>query len=1136
MLSDPDANVTPDWCLIFDNADGPSVRISDYFPLCDHGSIIITTRNPLLGDLAPEAHIKLDVMTPQEAVDALIKAAFTRDQEPTDEERIEVRRIAEHLGFLPLAIIQAGCFIKQHTRHALRQYIEHLKTNRRKLLEKPVRAHRDKLKYDHSVYAAFDCSLDALSTRTRQLLSILSTIHFTDFPRSLFSIAAKSQFKYESLELLDRPSTFQDTVDFLSQLFCPTGVWEENELINMLEELQRYSLVSLVPSDGGIVTLRFHPLVHAWACDRMTNDELTVHQAAAVRLLTCGTAWEHEDLFKYISPHINSLSPIWSTLHVNDRSAFGRIIRAEDQAETLMQLSQAVYREVKEVYGEQHIRTSRAALELADAYGEMDDVDTMERMERDVVALRESLLGKEDPETMEAILNLSATLYDKEAYAEAEMLQLEVLRVRKQVLGVQHKDTSEAMIALAETYSGQGRPTEAVALQSTAVETLTILYGRTHIWTLDAIVGLADYYQDLGKRVEADKLQQEVLSAERSSLGAMHVATLGTMEWIGQAYVEQGRYTEAARLWEEIVSARRKVQGSTNLDTVEAISMLARVYETPELGKLEDAERLRRESVDTRRTLQGAQAGDTITSSFWLAKTLQQRGNFTEAAEIMNEVINTRKLTLGDDNVDTLNALGAMARIHHDLGNHAEAKALRQMEVEKRRSIQGANHAQRLDSLSWLARAHAEQGHHGQAEIVLREEVELRKKAQGENVADTLNALLRLVQVVLKQGRYVEAEQDARDLVQRRKATSGLRDVETLKSMDWLARCVYEQGRLKEAESMRIEELALRREVHGDDPAYYNCLSYLIKIYISQGRPPDVERACLELVEARKRMLGVNNMATVRSIPLCHRSFTHSIFHQFTAIHWLSWAYQQQGRYEEARILLEEILPLTKEANGDSDIDILSTLERLVMISYAQGKFDDMLEFAKEHLHRVGKKYSQDSTENINARALVAWSISNRGQYSEAIEMFQDILTWRCANLGTRDTSVGVTKMRIAEAYHAIGRDMEARSLAEEALAILAEKLKPGDAILKATLALVQKVGGARSSATPNQLDVVEDHPLPGPNITLDEMLAPDPDDESNTLHQPQAIALPLPNRFNTPFEQRRAFGRQPGNSWSMFY
>jgi hypothetical protein len=202
------------------------------------------------------------------------------------------------------------------------------------------------------------------------------------------------------------------------------------------------------------------------------------------------------------------------------------------------------------------------------------------------------------------------------------------------------------------------------------------------------------------------------------------------------------------------------------------------------------------------------------------------------------------------------------------------------------------------------------------------------------------------------------------------------------------------------------------------------------------------------------------------------------------------------------------------------------------MISCAQGKFDDMLKFAKEHLHGVGRKYGQDSVENTNARALVAWSMSNHGQHCEAIDLFQDILAWRISNLGTLDTSVGVTKMRLAEAYHSIGRDMEARSLAEEASAILAEKLKPGDPILKETLALVQKVGGTMFSATPIEADrhLV---PLAGPAITQDEMLAPDPDDEANPL---QGVALPPPYRFNTPFEQRRAFGRQPGNPWSMFY
>ncbi|KAJ7734846.1 hypothetical protein B0H16DRAFT_1264964, partial [Mycena metata] len=34
------------WLLFFDNADDPTINLNEFFPLCNHGNIIITSRNP----------------------------------------------------------------------------------------------------------------------------------------------------------------------------------------------------------------------------------------------------------------------------------------------------------------------------------------------------------------------------------------------------------------------------------------------------------------------------------------------------------------------------------------------------------------------------------------------------------------------------------------------------------------------------------------------------------------------------------------------------------------------------------------------------------------------------------------------------------------------------------------------------------------------------------------------------------------------------------------------------------------------------------------------------------------------------------------------------------------------------------
>ena len=77
ILSDPDKEYDKDWFIIFDNADDPTTPVSNYIPPCDHGSVLITTRNPALGNLAPDAHLELQNMEEDEAVEVLLSSALS---------------------------------------------------------------------------------------------------------------------------------------------------------------------------------------------------------------------------------------------------------------------------------------------------------------------------------------------------------------------------------------------------------------------------------------------------------------------------------------------------------------------------------------------------------------------------------------------------------------------------------------------------------------------------------------------------------------------------------------------------------------------------------------------------------------------------------------------------------------------------------------------------------------------------------------------------------------------------------------------------------------------------------------------------------------------------------------------------
>jgi hypothetical protein len=271
------------------------------------------------------------------------------------------------------------------------------------------------------VYASFDIVLYALSPRALKLLGVLSFFHFSNFPRSLFAIAAEAKSTYEYLELVDRLPEFCDVVQFLNDILCPNKKWREVELYGLLEDLQKYSSVTMVPIHN-MITLRFHPLVHNWAQDRLDAEEKEIYRAAAVRLFVCGITREDElELGEYPRPHINLFSAYLSDLRITDQAA---ILQLEENSDLCLERWRSLYETVGSQYGQRHVRTIRALMELADAYGDSEDIVSMEAMERDAVAAYEDLLCKHHLDSITARAKLARNLSEHDENLHPEMLEM----------------------------------------------------------------------------------------------------------------------------------------------------------------------------------------------------------------------------------------------------------------------------------------------------------------------------------------------------------------------------------------------------------------------------------------------------------------------------------------------------------------------------------------------------------------------------------------------------------------------------------------------------------------------------------------------------------------------------------------
>lgn len=768
-----------------DNADNTSLDLMDYIPSCDHGHLLVTSRNSALGDLYPEGHIALDVMSREEAIETLLSTALG-PKESSEAERPRLGRpkpsprtkedydcaakIVEELGYLPLAVIQAACYIKKQK--CLYEYPSLLKNSRSKVLRWPASVQRDKLKYAHSTYAAFDTTLGALSSRALRFLGIISFFHFSDIPKALVAVAATYEFDYQPVDLHDKPPDYQNILNLLREVFCPNGHWDPMELDGLLEELQNYSLVTLVRASTDL-TLRFHPLLHGWARDRLSDSDRDLFQAASIRLLACGTNEDDEHLQTYLSPHVELLSLTSKEIHLNERGALVRVLRWNRREDKVLNVWRAIHAEVEAIYGERHVRTTRASLYLADAIADNGDWDLMETMEKKIVDIRKEILEEDDPETADAMADLARTYRWKgERYREAAELEMEVLRIRRKRLGPKHRQIVEALDDLAATRILQGDFDGAENLRVEALEMITSLVGKAHPATIRIMSRLAKCYKRKGEKAKVIQINRDIIALLRTVRGDRHATTIEAMAKLGRSYSSQNQEQEAEKVWRDVLDIRRKTLGDRHEMTLNALYWLVDSIENQQ--RWADAEVLWRELMTAERERVGEQHQLTITAMNSLASSLQQQEHYAEAETLYREVVAARREICGKTHQDTLSALYSLTLTIHDQGRYTESEPM------------------------W------------------RELLAMTSEKYGDKDLQTLRALTSLTHALYYQDKYTECEVLGKQLVATKKEVLGDDDSETESARNWLAFTIYEQGRYEEAEALWKEVVASESSLGSD--------------------------------------------------------------------------------------------------------------------------------------------------------------------------------------------------------------------------------------------------------------------------------------------------------------------------------
>lgn len=606
-------------------------------------------------------------METNEANDLLLKAAcYPRPYGLSTIKSAD--NIANTLGFLPLALVQAGKAIVNGL-CSLANYIEHYKQNWERIRQARRRAgYRGNERENLNVYSSYDINLKSLEESNKEvdihaveLLKMFSCLNSENIHIDFLIAAAKNprlereqdeKDKEEEARIkqFSRPNTWSEyfrdkffrTLEFILKdrgpPFLPSVLREtapfDEKLLNvrLRHTLGILSRMSLITHHEDSDVYSMHPLVHTWVRER---PEMTIAEQAlwcqvaittlskSIRLPPHGSLENEEEMRRNLLPHI---------IHVRKCKELIDIRISDNQEKVKLTWKPILQGEFGRRQALESAKFSRVYLEC----GFWKEAEQLQLATKNFVCKR---LGTEHPAAIAIMLFLSATYWNQTRVNEAADLQDQVYQACVKSYGPNNPKTLKVMDTLGSSRCYQGRFKESLELHSKAIK------GMEETEQVDK----EDYYValcNLGRInwryfrfEEAKNFHLQALEGLKRVLGPTHLQTLVAMEDLAMSYMDCGEeFLETAHaLMLEVLNQRKAKLGNEQPFTLLAICNLARVKCA--LGQTIEAENLFRGAIPIAEKSLGENHIGTLGGKTHFAQVLVKQKRYAEAEEIFTKVI-----------------------------------------------------------------------------------------------------------------------------------------------------------------------------------------------------------------------------------------------------------------------------------------------------------------------------------------------------------------------------------------------------------------------------------------------------------------------------------------------------------------
>ena len=659
------------WLLVLDNADDPDIDYAKYFPDGEEGHIIVTSRLEACRAHATVGWHEFRQMNELDSQTLLLRAAGVGEA-VTDQHRESAAIIARKLGYLPLALSQAGASIRQGV-CGLQEYIELYDTHKAEMLQDHLVQDTDQ--YNHTVLTTWEVSVrriqkakTVVAADAMDILHTMAFLHFERIPLELLLQAWANNRKTLSTNQKANLSPgkavtiARSTIEFLSEkakaavghdlrkgsntlpsiLMTEAVDWDTFRFRRALSVLQGHSLVY---KDTDQESYSMHPMVHLWSRQRLSGEEQRIWSDYSINILAASLT--------------NSVNR--SNRH------YRRLLTPHIDACLLQQHHLAAFVQYQDRY------TLAKGVKFYNVYAENAEWRKAQSIQRRVIQAREHYLGITHAETLDAMADLADGCWNLFNIGEALLLYQRMAKFSSKAYGAQDRRALKVIDNMAKTLWLAGQTNEALRWSRKATQAMNCYLGEGHPDTLTAVFNLSRNLIHQGYPEQGAEKLEFVLTQRRSMLGDSHPDTISAFAELGVAYRHLRRLDEAEQLLHRVVHERSRILGAQHAYTLWAINDLAKIY--TDQGRPQQAERLLLDIIDIVAKTLGSEHIGMLMTKHNLARAYNGQGNWPMGRKTLHEILAIQKRKLPPKHPDIFSAQLELLRTSKQMGEIGEAES-----------------------------------------------------------------------------------------------------------------------------------------------------------------------------------------------------------------------------------------------------------------------------------------------------------------------------------------------------------------------------------------------------------------------------------------------------------------------------